>query len=185
MRLCDTALPWANEEMERAQAQDPDIGPVQKWFKESTIPSHQDLTSSPATRYYWLHAAQLRLKQGVLFIEYPPETRAKLLLPRSLHTQCFRLLHDCRLSGHPGIRRTTTNITNKVHWHNMWTDIKLYVKTCHTCQITKKANRNPKHPLTELTAGFPFERVHIDFCGPFPTTSRGNRVDFGDDGCLY
>ena len=64
---------------------------------------------------------------------------------------------------------------SKFHWHTIRKDTQLYVKTCHTCNITKKASRNPRHPLTELTAGFPFERVHIDFCGPFPKTARSNK----------
>ena len=64
---------------------------------------------------------------------------------------------------------------SKFHWHNVRKHIKLYVETCHVCQITKKNRRNPKHPLTELTAGFPLERLYIGFCGPFPITSRSNR----------
>ena len=52
--------------------------------------------------------------------------------------------------------------------------MKDYVLSCADCSKNKKSGRNPKCQMTLYHAGSPMERVHIDFLGPLPKTSRGN-----------
>ena len=41
--------------------------------------------------------------------------------------------------------------------------------------MSKKPNRYGKCPMISFHAGAPMERVHLDFLGPLPKTSRGNQ----------
>ena len=43
-----------------------------------------------------------------------------------------------------------------------------------SCNKNKKATRKARCPMTQYHAGVPFERVHIDFIGPLPETTKGN-----------
>ena len=71
----------AKDDIKQAQTNDPTIRPIYEWFSKSIIPSPKEVsTCAPATRYYWLRALQLRFKDGLLLIEIPLESSAKLLL---------------------------------------------------------------------------------------------------------
>ncbi|VDI62765.1 Hypothetical predicted protein [Mytilus galloprovincialis] len=67
-----------------------------------------------------------------------------------------------------------SKIKDKYHWYNMTKDINLFVLSCDTCNKNKKASRHSKCPLTKYHAGYPMERVHIDFMGPLPKTKQNN-----------
>lgn len=41
--------------------------------------------------------------------------------------------------------------------------------------VQKKPNRHARYPLTQLQAGAPIERVHLDFVGPLHRTDQGNK----------
>jgi len=52
-------------------------------------------------------------------------------------------------------------------------DVRRYIQTCPPCQRVAEGISNP--PLRSIPAVIPFEKVNIDFSGPFPRTARGNR----------
>src|ERR1044071_8915068 len=52
-------------------------------------------------------------------------------------------------------------------------DVKDYVKTCYRCQMRSKPNNT--EPMFALAPTTLWERVGIDFIGPFPKTEKGNR----------
>ena len=55
----------------------------------------------------------------------------------------------------------------------MYNEIKRYIDSCHTCQIqAKRSKNNELNPIEPTT---PWERVGIDFVGPFNMTDSGNR----------
>jgi transposase InsO family protein len=57
----------------------------------------------------------------------------------------------------------------------MFTDCRLYVSTCKTCNTQKKPCRKARAKLGQCHAGVPFERIHIDILGPSSTTKQGNK----------
>ena len=57
----------------------------------------------------------------------------------------------------------------------MGTYIKLYVRTCATCNKNKKPRVKPKATMRNYHAGIPMERVHLDSLGPFPISESGNK----------
>ena len=61
-------------------------------------------------------------------------------------------------------------------WHEMSTDVTLYVKTCAICSKNKKPRIKPKAQLGSYHAGARMERVHLDMMGPLPPESdKGNK----------
>ena len=60
-------------------------------------------------------------------------------------------------------------------WHEMSTDVTLYVKTCAICSKNKKPQIKPKVQLGSYHAGARMERVHLDMVGPLPESDKGNK----------
>ena len=55
----------------------------------------------------------------------------------------------------------------------MFEDIKNYVQSCDSCQKRGRASRiEPLHPIP---IGQPFYRIGIDYVGPLPASSKGNK----------
>ena len=56
----------------------------------------------------------------------------------------------------------------------MLQDVRQFVVSCSICNRNKKPNRKARWKLTSYHVGAPMERVHLDFMGPFPLTSKHN-----------
>lgn len=58
----------------------------------------------------------------------------------------------------------------------MYRAINKYVRACHTCQTRKRPTTQPSGSLRSIPpATAPFQRVGIDFLGPFPPSERNHR----------
>ena len=86
----------------------------------------------------------------------------KVTIPTKLQQQILELLRET----HPGMIRTKALARSYVWWPGITEAIEQMVKQCEECQ--KNHREEPKTPLQplEVTAG-PWQRVHIDFAGPF------------------
>ena len=85
------------------------------------------------------------------------------------------LLHE----GHPGIVRKKSLARSYFWWSTMDLDIEAVVKECVGCQEnSNKPNMNEYSSWIEPTQ--PWQRVHIDFAGPFL-----GKMFFCDGGCLF
>src|ERR1044072_10001149 len=52
-------------------------------------------------------------------------------------------------------------------------EIKLYVQSCHQCQVHARVTK--RNELYPIPVSAPWERVGIDFVGPLPETNQGNK----------
>ena len=87
---------------------------------------------------------------------------ARVIVPPQGRTAVLRLLH----SGHCGESRTKSFARRYVWWPNMDRDISEMVSKCFMCQEYRSSlPETPIHPWEWPTG--PWQRVHIDFCGPF------------------
>ena len=67
---------------------------------------------------------------------------------------------------HPGICKMKSLARSYVWWPNMDSTLENKVRTCNHCQIHRKNSPEvPLHPWEWLCR--PWERVHIDYAGPF------------------
>ena len=102
-------------------------------------------------------------------------SRVCLCVPKPLISRVLFLLHSHKLSGHPGIHKTTLMARRNYHWVGMNRDIKMYVSNCEMCH-KHKGNPNKLAPLEFYPTNLePWEMVSMDFLGPLPVTDRGNR----------
>ena len=102
-------------------------------------------------------------------------TSLKLVVPKSLQQEVFRLAHDVKTACHPGIDKILLKLKRLVFWPQVSRDVKLYVSTCAACITSKKPKQKPKAALGEYHAGVPMERVHMDLLGPVPTSAMGHK----------
>ena len=86
----------------------------------------------------------------------------RVVCPLSLRKEILNMLH----SSHIGIVQAKKLARSFIYWPNIDRDIENYIKSCIPCLTVKPTP--PKNQLTSwpLTTEV-FERVHIDFLGPY------------------
>ncbi|XP_052754801.1 uncharacterized protein K02A2.6-like [Galleria mellonella] len=86
----------------------------------------------------------------------------RIVVPYSLRNSVMKFLHK----GHPGISAMRALARHYVWWPSIDEDIDMWVKRCSNCQENRPN-------ITELPVyswsipDDPWERVHVDFAGPF------------------
>ncbi len=88
------------------------------------------------------------------------------------------VLHWAHTRMHNGGSRMLANITNRYWWIGLRSDIQLFTKSCHACQLVKsnaKLNPYKSGSIQTFSATHPFELLSIDIVGPLPLTDGGNR----------
>ena len=95
------------------------------------------------------------------------------VVPSKLRQSVLKVAHD--ESGHSGVRKTYDRVLRHFFWPRMKKDVSVFIKTCHTCQLTDKPNQTLKPvPLCPIPAiSQPFEHLVIDCVGPLPRSKSG------------
>ena len=105
---------------------------------------------------YFIRRNELTIEEGCLL------WGMRVVIPTRLRSIILKVLHD----GHPGIVRMKAIGRSHVWWPKLDSDIERTVKACNTCQrVQNLPPKAPLHPL-EIPNG-PWERINIDFAGPF------------------
>ena len=101
----------------------------------------------------------------------------QLVVPSPHRMTVMKLAHDCVLSGHLGIKKTTDRVLSNFYWPGVQGDVGRYCRSCDVCQRTVPKGKVSPVPLQSMPLiDTPFERVAVDLIGPiFPATERGNR----------
>ena len=98
-----------------------------------------------------------------------------LLVPAALKEEVLAGCHDCPTFGHLGQHKTEQRVKHSFWWHEMSTNIQLYIRSCPICNKNKKPKAKPKASLGSFQAGSRMEGVHMDMLGPFPESEDGNK----------
>jgi hypothetical protein len=86
----------------------------------------------------------------------------RVIIPVKFRTRILELLH----SSHPGVVKMKALARSHVWWPGIDHEIEKLVKSCTGCQTTQHApTLAPLHPWEWPET--PWQRVHIDFAGPF------------------
>ncbi|XP_042144342.1 uncharacterized protein K02A2.6-like [Ixodes scapularis] len=87
----------------------------------------------------------------------------RLVLPTGLQKRAVQLAHR----GHQGIVKTKQLLREKVWFPGMDNLVHMLVKSCLPCQAAVPQTTQEPLAITEPPSS-PWEKVSLDFCGPFP-----------------
>ena len=79
---------------------------------------------------------------------------------------------------HAGLNKLHNYISNCYQFNEMEKIVKDIVLSCDICQKRKTLTGKTKEYVEKLYAAEPFEKLYIDFCGPFPNTFNGKKYIF-------
>lgn len=99
----------------------------------------------------------------------------KLLVPTELRTNVIYSAHDVPSSAHGGIAKTIERIRRHFFWPGLAADIKNYIMNCNLCKTSKAPTKTLRPPMGQMVQSErPFQRIYLDFIGPFPRSKKGN-----------
>ena len=105
---------------------------------------------------YFQRRQEVSVDRGCLF------RGSRLIIPIDCQEQVLSELHV----GHQGIVKMKGLARSHVWWPGMDKQIENYVRSCQACQST--CNQPPVVPLHPWPWSIsPWERIHVDFAGPF------------------
>ena len=87
---------------------------------------------------------------------------SRVIVPETGREKILRILHD----GHPGVSRMKGIARSVVWWPGIDADIEKKVKNCIECQVNQKSPAPAPLHMWEWPTR-PWNRLHIDYAGPF------------------
>uniref|UniRef100_A0A3P9JTM2 Gypsy retrotransposon integrase-like protein 1 n=1 Tax=Oryzias latipes TaxID=8090 RepID=A0A3P9JTM2_ORYLA len=124
-----------------------------------------------------LDGIQFLFIQGLLYRHTPVKEggdKYQLVIPRSRTDTFLNYYHNNALSGHLGRLKTLLKLLEVAWWPTVRKDVWTYIKCCSVCQAYKPDNKKLAGLLQSTTSEEPWEKVGIDFMGPFPRSKKGN-----------
>ena len=145
-------LPVTSDAIARETRRDRVLSRVYEQVKNGWKEGNHDELLKP----FYNRKSEITLHQGCLL------WGIRVIVPAKLRSRIQDLLHE----GHPGVVRMKAVARSYVWWPGIDSQIEQTVKCCDGCQLTQKMPQvAPLHPWEWPSA--PWERVHVDFAGPF------------------
>ncbi|XP_056132822.1 uncharacterized protein K02A2.6-like, partial [Lampris incognitus] len=153
MSQLDT-LPISTTDIRNNTRSDPTLSRVLEMVTIGHFPNTKNTDTELSV--FLTHQNDLTIQQGCLMwgtrVVVPPKLRPRVL--NELHT------------AHPGVVRMKRLARSYVWWPGIDSQIELQAKSCHSCQRSQKEpSLAPLHPW--MWPSGPWERIHVDFAGPF------------------
>lgn len=118
------------------------------------------------------------MQNGILYIaNFDSNDRSwRLVIPKGLRKDVLLSVHADELGGHLGMTKTWTLIKSRFFWKGIFKATRRFILGCKACQL-HRTRRGPEYGLMQSFAEVdaPFQRVGIDFIGPFPTSKNNNK----------
>ena len=171
-------LPASLEEIRREQLQQPTLQQVIRRIPEGRPPLRDNWKTSPVLKRYCQIWHQLEVKDGLLYRKKRSPAPARdeqwlLVLPDSLVQTVLEQIHDRH--GHLGTTKTLETTEKRSWWPGYAKCIQEWIQRCKSCAERKAPGHKLKAPLYSIPVGGPMEMLAMDFLGPLPETTRGNR----------
>ena len=145
------SLPIMSQAVRKATQRDPTLSKVEEYVLKGWP---EEVPNTLLT--YRNKQVELSVEQGCLL------WGGRVIIPQSLKQKILANLHR----EHLGISKMKTLARSHIWWRGLDYDLEVLVKNCAACAAVKQAP--PKAPLLPWTwPSRPWQRVHIDFAGPF------------------
>ncbi|KAL2076478.1 hypothetical protein ACEWY4_027942 [Coilia grayii] len=159
------------------QDRDPTIRQIRKLVTDpqaSSI-SVEDLQRSKDLSH--LHNLQhcLKLEKGLLVYVPRGQGLPRWVVPTDHRGVMLQYAHDSPCGGHRSARATYKTLQPIVYWPFMINDITEYVRGCLICCQFRPSRPLNRAPLQSRGITFPWSNLQIDWIGPVPKSSRGNK----------
>ena len=113
-------------------------------------------TEDPEMKAYRTRQSELTLEGGCLL------WGARVIIPQKMRKSVLDMLH----STHMGVSSMKSLSRGYVWWPGLDGEIERVTKTCEACcRNQRMPNRSVPHPWVAPSG--PWERIHVDFAGPF------------------
>ncbi len=144
-------LPVTSTQLQVATKQDPTLSRALHLTQTGWPPQVSD-----DLKPFWFRRQELTVEADCLL------WGTRVVVPEKLRKRILQELHQ----SHPGSCRMKSLARSHVWWPGMDKGIKELAKECPACQTVKHAPAvAPMHPW--VWPSRPWERVHVDFAGPF------------------
>lgn len=117
------------------------------------------------------------LFKGVLFKRNSIDRGRKFLLvvPSTMRREILSRNHDDPTSGHFGIEKTLSRLSDRFWWPRMAKHVRNFVLSCVHCQCFKHVSRPHAGLLEPIPPpSHPFHTIGVDHLGPLKETDGGN-----------
>ena len=167
---------------EKPSVDDQPLSKEEHEFDESVIEEAQKLDKCYQKKVLEIQANSTKsnyvIENGILYkiSNYGSFKRKLLYISPAMIKQLLTAYHNAPWAGHFGVHRTYWKLKDKYWCPNMKTTIKDYIQSCLKCQMFNIDRRKAPglfHPI-EVPCG-PLQLIGIDYTGPFPVTSQGNK----------
>ena len=135
----------------------------------------------PHFRPFWCHYNKLLVRDGLLYRSLNSKNShpdPAVVLPEALQIDILKGTHDSPFTGHLGVTGTLDGtLGNFFIWPNMQQFVENYIRQCDAC-IPRKSPQtlnNNDAPTQSIEVSEPFTFWALDYMGPLPETSRGNK----------
>lgn len=107
-------------------------------------------------------------------IKTTQEAQLRLVVPVGMRAEVLAMCHDAATSGHLGLDRTFTRLSERYYWKSMYADARNWILSCRVCSERKTPRSVPAGQLQPTVVERPWQRIGMDFVGPLPTSHAGN-----------
>ena len=167
--------PISEEEISAAQKNDSTLSLIYELVEKKGYPSQIGKWSQFPLKRYRQIWSQLTLKHSVLCREVASptmtDTKHLIIVPRSLQKLFLKMAHED--SGHQGMERTLSRLSDVAYWVGMAKSVIHHCKVCVKCQFSKAPPPKPV-PLQPVLATRPWEMVAVDVL-KVPMSTKGNQ----------
>ena len=172
----------ATEEWAEEQRNDLNLGPIHRLIdsNEKPTPEMFKLASKEGQLFLTNFNDYYRDGNGLLRWNRPTTSdkpnqkpNKPILIPRSLRHQICKTVHE--ESGHRGRDETVNRCSKHFYWPNMEKTAMSVRNECPVCEERGPAPKPQKGLLVPAIAAYPFQRVCVDFVGPWPVATGGYR----------
>ena len=172
-----TMIPGYN--LQQAQLDDPYLSKVINFMLDNMPkPPYFVWGREKMLRPFWHCWEDLHVVNGLLVKRLCADQslpQYAFVIPEHLVQSVMQGLHCSPFSGHLGIQRTLQRAKERYFWPHMNNELQNFVRHCQVCA---QANLDPNHqkaPLQIVNVNEPFVFWAMDYMGPLPETTQGNK----------